>query len=191
MILVQGRTDDLGVPGCNVNKLSLDKYISCLLIRCGDEIVAVNGVPAIGMSNSELIPMLKEQRNKVTLTVVSWPGSLVWKLKPCSSFKDHLWYQIFVDHHAKLNVTQGGNAELLLYCVLSGETSLHYWRKHFFTVLRLPPTLSVRFKVTVNQNSCSFLDLLEPLSAGAAERDIFLVFLYKVAIFTLRHFLQF
>ncbi|NXA07564.1 LNX2 protein, partial [Sapayoa aenigma] len=46
-------------------------------LRCGDEIVAVNGVPAIGMSNSELIPMLKEQRNRVTLTVVSWPGSLV------------------------------------------------------------------------------------------------------------------
>uniref|UniRef100_A0A8D0EZW3 LNX2 protein n=1 Tax=Strix occidentalis caurina TaxID=311401 RepID=A0A8D0EZW3_STROC len=46
-------------------------------LKCGDEIVAVNGVPAIGMSNSELIPMLKEQRNKVTLTVVSWPGSLV------------------------------------------------------------------------------------------------------------------
>ncbi|NXX62383.1 LNX2 protein, partial [Scopus umbretta] len=52
-------------------------HVSCLLIRCGDEIVAVNGVPAIGMSNSELIPMLKEQRNRVTLTVVSWPGSLV------------------------------------------------------------------------------------------------------------------
>ncbi|PKU32646.1 ligand of numb protein x 2-like [Limosa lapponica baueri] len=46
-------------------------------LKCGDEIVAVNGVPAIGMSNSELIPMLKEQKNKVTLTVVSWPGSLV------------------------------------------------------------------------------------------------------------------
>uniref|UniRef100_A0A8B9Q2T4 LNX2 protein n=1 Tax=Apteryx owenii TaxID=8824 RepID=A0A8B9Q2T4_APTOW len=46
-------------------------------LKCGDEIVAVNGVPAIGMSNSELIPMLKEQRNRVTLTVVSWPGSLV------------------------------------------------------------------------------------------------------------------
>ncbi|NXU89114.1 LNX2 protein, partial [Xiphorhynchus elegans] len=46
-------------------------------LKCGDEIVAVNGVPALGMSNSELIPMLKEQRNKVTLTVVSWPGSLV------------------------------------------------------------------------------------------------------------------
>uniref|UniRef100_A0A0F7Z8B6 Ligand of Numb protein X 2-like n=1 Tax=Crotalus adamanteus TaxID=8729 RepID=A0A0F7Z8B6_CROAD len=46
-------------------------------LKCGDEIVAVNGVCAVGMSNSELIPMLKEQRNKVTLTVVSWPGSLV------------------------------------------------------------------------------------------------------------------
>ncbi|XP_019343388.1 ligand of Numb protein X 2 [Alligator mississippiensis] len=46
-------------------------------LKCGDEIVAVNAVPAIGMSNSELIPMLKEQRNKVILTVVSWPGSLV------------------------------------------------------------------------------------------------------------------
>uniref|UniRef100_K7FY60 Ligand of numb-protein X 2 n=1 Tax=Pelodiscus sinensis TaxID=13735 RepID=K7FY60_PELSI len=46
-------------------------------LKCGDEIVAVNGVTAVGMSNSELIPMLKEQKNKVTLTVVSWPGSLV------------------------------------------------------------------------------------------------------------------
>ncbi|XP_054852519.1 ligand of Numb protein X 2-like [Eublepharis macularius] len=46
-------------------------------LRCGDEIVAVNGVSAVGMSNAALIPMLKEQRNKVTLTVVSWPGSLV------------------------------------------------------------------------------------------------------------------
>ncbi|KAH1165076.1 ligand of Numb protein X 2-like [Mauremys mutica] len=46
-------------------------------LKCGDEIVAVNGVSAVGMSNSELIPMLKEQKNKVTLTVVSWPGSLV------------------------------------------------------------------------------------------------------------------
>ncbi|KAG8144326.1 putative Ligand of Numb protein [Naja naja] len=44
---------------------------------CGDEIVAVNGVSTVGMSNSQLIPMLKEQRNKVTLTVVSWPGSHV------------------------------------------------------------------------------------------------------------------
>ncbi|XP_029463542.1 ligand of Numb protein X 2-like [Rhinatrema bivittatum] len=46
-------------------------------LKCGDEIVAVNGVSATGMSNAELIPMLKEQRNKVTLVVVSWPGSLV------------------------------------------------------------------------------------------------------------------
>ncbi|XP_043913675.1 ligand of Numb protein X 2-like [Protopterus annectens] len=46
-------------------------------LKCGDEIVAVNGVSTTGMSNSSLIPMLKEQRNKVTLTVVSWPGTLV------------------------------------------------------------------------------------------------------------------
>nr|XP_033801663.1 ligand of Numb protein X 2-like isoform X2 [Geotrypetes seraphini] len=46
-------------------------------LKCGDEIVAVNGVSATGMSNAELIPMLKEQRNRVTLVVVSWPGSLV------------------------------------------------------------------------------------------------------------------
>ncbi|XP_070615761.1 ligand of Numb protein X 2-like [Erythrolamprus reginae] len=46
-------------------------------LKCGDEIVAVNGVSAVGMSNGQLIPMLKEQRNKVTLTVVSWPGSHV------------------------------------------------------------------------------------------------------------------
>ncbi|XP_069468654.1 ligand of Numb protein X 2-like [Ambystoma mexicanum] len=45
-------------------------------LKCGDEIVAVNGRTATGMSNSELIPMLKEQRNKVILMVVSWPGSL-------------------------------------------------------------------------------------------------------------------
>lgn len=51
--------------------------VSSCLTRCGDEIVAVNGVSAVGMSNSELIPMLKEQKNKVTLTLVSWPGSLV------------------------------------------------------------------------------------------------------------------
>ncbi|NXJ13550.1 LNX2 protein, partial [Odontophorus gujanensis] len=55
-----------GTPACRNARL-----------KCGDEIVAVNGVPAVGMSNSELIPMLKEQKNKVTLTVVSWPGSLV------------------------------------------------------------------------------------------------------------------
>ncbi|XP_075429640.1 ligand of Numb protein X 2-like [Ascaphus truei] len=46
-------------------------------LKCGDEIVAVNGVSAMGMSNAELIPMLKEQKNRVTLTVVSWPGSFV------------------------------------------------------------------------------------------------------------------
>lgn len=46
-------------------------------LKCGDEIVAVNGVTTVGMNNSSLIPMLKLQKNNVTLTVVSWPGSLV------------------------------------------------------------------------------------------------------------------
>ncbi|XP_039598882.1 ligand of Numb protein X 2-like, partial [Polypterus senegalus] len=46
-------------------------------LKCGDEIVAVNGVSTADMNNSSLIPMLKLQKNKVTLTVVSWPGSLV------------------------------------------------------------------------------------------------------------------
>ncbi|KAG5851888.1 hypothetical protein ANANG_G00056590 [Anguilla anguilla] len=46
-------------------------------LKCGDEIVAVNGATTVGMNNSSLIPLLKLQKNKVTLTVVSWPGSLV------------------------------------------------------------------------------------------------------------------
>lgn len=45
--------------------------------RCGDMIVAVNGLSTAGMSHSALVPMLKEQRSRVALTVVSWPGSLV------------------------------------------------------------------------------------------------------------------
>lgn len=47
------------------------------LRRCGDMIVAVNGLSTVGMSHSALVPMLKEQRSRVALTVVSWPGSLV------------------------------------------------------------------------------------------------------------------
>ncbi|KAM8964935.1 ligand of Numb protein X 2 isoform X1 [Sarcophilus harrisii] len=46
-------------------------------LKCGDEIVAVNGTPAAGLSNGQLVPMLKELRNRVALTVVSWPGSPV------------------------------------------------------------------------------------------------------------------
>ncbi|TSK98436.1 Ligand of Numb protein X 2 [Bagarius yarrelli] len=45
-------------------------------LKCGDMIVAVNGLPTAGMSHSALVPMLKEQRSRVALTVVSWPGSL-------------------------------------------------------------------------------------------------------------------
>ncbi|XP_030625781.1 ligand of Numb protein X 2a [Chanos chanos] len=45
-------------------------------LKCGDMIVAVNGLPTAGMTHSALVPMLKEQRSRVALTVVSWPGSL-------------------------------------------------------------------------------------------------------------------
>lgn len=48
-----------------------------VFFRCGDMIVAVNGLSTVGMSHSALVPMLKEQRNKVTLTVICWPGSLI------------------------------------------------------------------------------------------------------------------
>ncbi|XP_069495150.1 ligand of Numb protein X 2 isoform X2 [Ambystoma mexicanum] len=46
-------------------------------LKCGDMIVAVNGISTVGMSHSALVPTLKEQRNKLSLTVISWPGSLV------------------------------------------------------------------------------------------------------------------
>ncbi|XP_037656183.1 ligand of Numb protein X 2 [Choloepus didactylus] len=46
-------------------------------LKCGDMIVAVNGLSTVGMSHSALVPMLKEQRSKVTLTVICWPGSLI------------------------------------------------------------------------------------------------------------------
>ncbi|XP_018616346.2 ligand of Numb protein X 2a isoform X2 [Scleropages formosus] len=45
-------------------------------LKCGDMIVSVNGLSTEGMSHSVLVPMLKEQRSRVALTVVSWPGSL-------------------------------------------------------------------------------------------------------------------
>ncbi|XP_063062434.1 ligand of Numb protein X 2a [Engraulis encrasicolus] len=45
-------------------------------LKCGDMIIAVNGLSTAGMSHSALVPMLKEQRSRVGLTVVSWPGSL-------------------------------------------------------------------------------------------------------------------
>ncbi|XP_051543336.1 ligand of Numb protein X 2-like isoform X3 [Myxocyprinus asiaticus] len=46
-------------------------------LKCGDMIVTVNGLSTAGMSHSALVPMLKEQRSRVALTVVSWPGSLI------------------------------------------------------------------------------------------------------------------
>lgn len=65
------------IRSCIFSAPTLITKMSRGFLRCGDEIVAVNGATTVGMNNSSLIPMLKLQKNKVTLTVVSWPGSLV------------------------------------------------------------------------------------------------------------------
>ncbi|CAM9607152.1 unnamed protein product [Lampetra planeri] len=56
----------LGTPAYNDGRL-----------KCGDMIVAVNGHGTTGMSHAALVTLLKELRGKVTLTVVSWPGSIL------------------------------------------------------------------------------------------------------------------
>ena len=68
---VLGRVDKR-TPECRSVVISF----CALCPRCGDMIVAVNGLSTAGMSHSALVPMLKEQRSRVALTVVSWPGSL-------------------------------------------------------------------------------------------------------------------
>ncbi|XP_006113540.2 E3 ubiquitin-protein ligase LNX isoform X1 [Pelodiscus sinensis] len=44
-------------------------------IRCGDILLAVNGRNTSGMMHSCLARMLKELKGKITLTLVSWPGT--------------------------------------------------------------------------------------------------------------------
>uniref|UniRef100_A0A8C4N408 Ligand of numb-protein X 2a n=1 Tax=Eptatretus burgeri TaxID=7764 RepID=A0A8C4N408_EPTBU len=56
----------LGTPAYNDGRL-----------KCGDMIVAVNSHVTAGMSHAALVALLKEVRGKVTLTVVSWPGSIM------------------------------------------------------------------------------------------------------------------
>ncbi|XP_064005353.1 E3 ubiquitin-protein ligase LNX isoform X2 [Pogoniulus pusillus] len=46
-------------------------------IRCGDILLAVNGRNTSGMMHSCLAKMLKELKGKITLTIVSWPGTFV------------------------------------------------------------------------------------------------------------------
>ncbi|XP_067993793.1 E3 ubiquitin-protein ligase LNX isoform X3 [Melanerpes formicivorus] len=46
-------------------------------IRCGDILLAVNGRNTSGMMHSCLARLLKELKGKITLTIVSWPGTLV------------------------------------------------------------------------------------------------------------------
>uniref|UniRef100_A0A8C3MGY5 E3 ubiquitin-protein ligase LNX n=1 Tax=Geospiza parvula TaxID=87175 RepID=A0A8C3MGY5_GEOPR len=46
-------------------------------IRCGDILIAVNGRNTSGMMHSCLARMLKELKGKITLTIVSWPGTFL------------------------------------------------------------------------------------------------------------------
>ncbi|XP_071599634.1 E3 ubiquitin-protein ligase LNX isoform X4 [Heliangelus exortis] len=46
-------------------------------IRCGDILLAVNGRNTSGMMHACLARMLKELKGKITLTIVSWPGTLL------------------------------------------------------------------------------------------------------------------
>ncbi|XP_067387237.1 E3 ubiquitin-protein ligase LNX isoform X1 [Emydura macquarii macquarii] len=46
-------------------------------IRCGDILLAVNGRNTSGMMHACLARMLKELKGKITLTLVSWPGTFL------------------------------------------------------------------------------------------------------------------
>lgn len=45
--------------------------------RCGDILLEVNGKSTWGMTHTALVRLLKELRGRITLTIVSWPGSLL------------------------------------------------------------------------------------------------------------------
>ncbi|XP_051731308.1 E3 ubiquitin-protein ligase LNX isoform X3 [Ctenopharyngodon idella] len=46
-------------------------------IRCGDILLEVNSKSTWGMTHTALVRLLKELRGRITLTIVSWPGSLL------------------------------------------------------------------------------------------------------------------
>ncbi|XP_038625286.1 E3 ubiquitin-protein ligase LNX [Tachyglossus aculeatus] len=46
-------------------------------IRCGDILLAVNGQPTAGLTHARLTRMLKGLKGRVTLTLVSWPGTFL------------------------------------------------------------------------------------------------------------------
>nr|XP_012296521.1 E3 ubiquitin-protein ligase LNX isoform X3 [Aotus nancymaae] len=46
-------------------------------IRCGDILLAVNGRSTSGMTHACLARMLKELKGRITLTIVSWPGTFL------------------------------------------------------------------------------------------------------------------
>lgn len=63
----------------NVLFISIERFFDCLLglCRCGDILLEVNGKSTWGMTHTALVRLLKELRGRITLTIVSWPGSLL------------------------------------------------------------------------------------------------------------------
>lgn len=51
--------------------------IYLFFFRCGDILLAVNGRNTSGMMHACLARMLKELKGKITLTIVSWPGTFL------------------------------------------------------------------------------------------------------------------
>ncbi|NXD72534.1 LNX1 ligase, partial [Eolophus roseicapillus] len=56
---------------------SIYSHICLWFFRCGDILLAVNGRNTSGMLHACLARMLKELKGKITLTIVSWPGTFL------------------------------------------------------------------------------------------------------------------
>ncbi|CAM9523369.1 unnamed protein product [Lampetra planeri] len=90
VVLVRGTSGSLGfsiVGGFEENRHTQPFLVKHIVpgtpafndgrLRCGDRIVAVNGRNTAGMNHAALVRTLKELRGKVSLTVISLPGSHV------------------------------------------------------------------------------------------------------------------
>lgn len=70
----------LGPPYKLTLTLAMDQNVNIpcfIFFRCGDILLAVNGRSTSGMIHACLAKMLKELKGKITLTIVSWPGTFL------------------------------------------------------------------------------------------------------------------
>lgn len=54
----------------------IPRWTPHVFCRCGDQILSVNGKSLQNVSHHDAVQILKEVRNKATMSVISWPGSL-------------------------------------------------------------------------------------------------------------------